>query len=128
MNESDLKGDLVRLVKDMFPHWVVLRHEDHFTHGIPDISVTGNKRTSWIEVKHATPSFKSKGIQELTMLKLARSGIAFYVVYWQKKEQKRTYLVQANEIMFSSDTWNCFCHGFNHAWVVEKIKEAHYDH
>jgi hypothetical protein len=57
------------------------RHEDKITSGIPDVSVTTLGRTVWLEVKHANPSFTSRGVQELKMKKLALTGLSAYVVY-----------------------------------------------
>lgn len=81
VNEASLKGDLVRELRASLPGAVVLRHEDKITSGIPDISVTLGRVTTWLEVKLAAPSFSSKGIQALTCRRLARQGSCLYVIY-----------------------------------------------
>jgi len=50
MIESDLKRGLVKALRGI-PGAVVYRHEDQFTAGMPDISVTKRGRVVWIEVK-----------------------------------------------------------------------------
>jgi len=80
MNEAafitHLTGHLRKATK-----FVVFKHADRFTHGVPDISMTGNSVTSWWELKVADPEFDSPGIQELTMIRLAAGGCARYLIY-----------------------------------------------
>jgi len=126
MTEAILKGNLVKELRLSFPSFVIIRHEDSFTHGIPDISIDGNKITSWIEVKYANPTFASKGIQELTMLRLANASHAFYVVYFEKAGNKRTYFIAPHDIGNSIESWCNYVDGFNHKWIIENIKGVHY--
>ena len=129
MNEADLKSALVKTAREVLKSFVVIRHEDRFTHGIPDISFTGrpNRRTTWVEVKYANPGFACKGIQELTMSRLALAGQAVFVVYWQRGTEKRTYLVDPQHIGKDVSEWTMFTDGFNHIWVLEHIKGLHND-
>lgn len=127
MTEANLKTILVQLARAQMKSFVVIRHEDRFTHGIPDITFTGMKLTTWIEVKHATPGFQSKGIQELTMLRLGVASSAYYVVYWEKKLVRRTYIVEPSEIGKSWEEWTRYTDGFNHQWVLDFIKGVHHD-
>lgn len=126
MNEAILKGTLVDILRANLQGFVVIRHEDRFTHGIPDISVTGNKITTWWEVKYANPDFKSKGIQDLTLLRLHLAGYANFIIYKDKKV-KRVYIVPPNLITFSTADWPNYAEGFNHLWVVEEVRKLHYD-
>ena len=124
MNEADLKGLLVRECRIIMPTFVTIRHEDRFTHGIPDITVTGNKKTLWSEVKLAKPDFKSKGIQDLTMLRLRDKGYAIYVVYQEATDgNKYTFIVDPKEIGTSINMWTNFVFGFNHSWVANEFKK-----
>ena len=125
MTESTLKADLVKKARAILKGWEILRHEDRFTHGIPDITFTGLKRTSWWEAKYATPGFKVKGIQELKTRRLALAGLAFFVVYWEVAGEKRTYIVDPCNIRDDISSWKRFTVGFNHEWVIGFIKEAH---
>ena len=87
MNEAELKGKLVKRLRKDLAGSVVFRHEDQFTAGIPDISVTWNGLTCWIEVKHVTPKkpFKATGLQIQTAKKLAKQGNCYIVVYHESK-------------------------------------------
>lgn len=127
MNEATLKAALVKEAREALRGWVIIRHEDHFTHGIPDISFTGLGQTTWIEAKYANPKIKMKGIQELTMKRLAAAGRAKFLIYWEKGSEKRTYLVDPADIGNPMESWTKFTDGFNHIWVVEYIKGDHGD-
>jgi len=79
-------------------------------------------KTIWIEVKYADPDFDTKGIQELTMLRLRRAAYtAFYVIYRQTEEQ-RTYIVYPEHIGEDFDNHQVSAPGFNHDWVIEYVK------
>ena len=47
---------------------VILRHEDHFTAGIPDTSISFNGHTLWLEIKF--DDLRSRGIQRETLRRL----------------------------------------------------------
>lgn len=128
MNEAELKSRLMEYLRRSFPGYVIFRHEDKITSGIPDISVTGSELTTWMEVKYANPKFASKGIQELTMLRLSLASSAFYVVYYEKNKERRTYIVEPQDIGRSIDLWTNSTEGFDHSWVVAFIKERHNDY
>jgi len=81
MTESTIRASLVKKLR-LHKDWLVLRHEDHYTSGIPDISITGNKITSWIETKFQKSfNLDNKGIQRYTLEKLDTFGYARYVIY-----------------------------------------------
>lgn len=123
MTEATLKSALVRALRTL-PNAVVFRHEDRFTHGIPDISITLHHATTWLEVKFANPSFNSRGIQELTLLRLALVGTARYVIYHQDGTEAKTYIVHPYDIGKRLDTLP-HTSGFDHASVVEFVKTTH---
>jgi len=127
MTEAVLKGILVKLLRTEIPSAVVFRHEDRLSHGHPDISFTCNRKTTWIEVKFANPDFVSKGIQELTMLRLDLVGSAIYVVYSQTKEGlKYTYIVYPREIGEPTGQWRIPPFGgFAHKSVCNYLQELH---
>lgn len=124
-SETKLKAALVETIRARIPSAIVFRHEDKLTHGIPDISITGYKKTIWIEAKFANPGFKSRGIQELTMRRLARAGYAFYVV-WEINvlNQAFTYIVPTQEIGASTGSWENFRAGFDHRFITDYISEV----
>ena len=96
------------------------------SHGMPDISVTGNGTTTWIEAKFANPKFDSKGIQELTMRRLASTSHAFYVVWRMAKNgEVSTHIVTPNDIGTDPDEWTDFTNGIDHIFVIDRLKEIH---
>lgn len=121
-HESDYKAALMRELRSS-PGCVALRHEDRFTSGIPDISVTRGGRTSWWECKHANPGIKSEGIQELTMLRLAAAGYARYIVWEEVRGILRTLIVHPMHI--STLQPETFCRSFDMLWLVEQIRKVH---
>lgn len=128
MNEATLKGALVKLVRQKYPSYVVERTEDKFTHGTPDLSITGNKINSRWEVKYANPHFKVKGIQELTMRRLAYAGYAFFLIYWESRSgERRTIIVDPEHINLPVEQHGNYIKGFDHHWVAGNIHEVHHD-
>ena len=59
MTETQFTGKLVRaLRKCLEPNYIVWKHADGYTAGIPDISISWGRDTLWIEVKLANnPKF-----------------------------------------------------------------------
>lgn len=124
--ENKLKATLIEKGRVRLRGWTIFPHQDVITHGIPDISWSGNKLTSWTEVKHATPDFKARGIQELNLLRLSAQGLwARYVVYYEANGDKRTYIVHPQDIGKPMGSWLDFKFGHDHDWVIEEIRKAH---
>lgn len=122
--ESEPKAKLCETLRKVFPSWEIFRHEDIFTHGIPDISATGNKKTTWIEVKMG-PGFKSKGIQEFKLQRLAHAGHAWYVVFWEDKKGRMTYIVAPHLIGKDRSEWQDSAEGFNYDFIIQFLKKVH---
>lgn len=99
--EAALKSDFVVKVKQHMRGAVILRHEDVRTAGIPDISITFDGRTTWWEAKHATPGITTYGIQELTMLRLAKQGFARYLIWYESAIETPCTLI-VNPVHFGS--------------------------
>lgn len=122
--ESTLKSRFLAELR-LFPGFVIIRHEDVRTSGIPDLSLTGYGKDSWIEIKHGTPDFQSEGIQELTMLRLAGAGYARYLIYREDKngQSKKTMIVHPTHIKdLEAEAW---CIGHNHKWAAEFFRKRH---
>lgn len=117
------KANLMLEIRNQLPKFVSFRLEDKMTKGIPDIVITGRGKTTWWEAKHGTPDFDSYGLQELTMLRLAGAGVAYYII-WLEKEGKQTLIVHPRNIqsLIPEISWV----GFNHKAVVEYIRAIHY--
>lgn len=122
MTEASLKSAFVAEAKKI-PGFVILRHEDKISSGMPDISVTGGGRTTWIETKYAKPRLVGSGIQELTMLRLAAAGVAYYLVWEEKRDVRRTLLVHPRHLhnLLPQE----FFLGFDHLSVVDWFRRLH---
>lgn len=123
MKENDLSTKLAARMRTDIRNSVVFKHADSFTHGIPDISLTANGRSSWWEVKFADPKFNSTGIQELNCLRLAKISICYYVIYDQSFD--RTLIVHP----FQFKEWRTHhvasVSGFDHAFVADYARKRH---
>lgn len=83
MTEADLKRALGDALRQELPGALVLRHEDKFRQGIPDMSVTwplGRCRTLWMEVKYDRPGVRARltPLQERTLRRLAGFLVTYY--------------------------------------------------
>jgi hypothetical protein len=83
MTESQMTRKLIASLKRMHPQAVIIKHSDRFTSGVPDLSITKDGVTTWIECKKLTPDFLANLdlLQLNTMLKLERQGTAYYVFF-----------------------------------------------
>lgn len=126
-SEKSLLSSLTDSLRKELPQFVVIKHADMWTVGIPDLSVTGNLDTSWYETKFAKDGpFKSTGIQDLTMLRLAnQSHHARYIIYESRKRLKETFIVHPNNLQNWATQFEFRFEGFNHDAVVNYIKKVH---
>lgn len=92
MNEASMTRDIIRDLRKAFPRAVIFKHHDLSTAGIPDMSVTFNNLTHWIELKffknNETKSTIDKHFDRLqlaTMRLLERQGPAFYLIGMQRR-------------------------------------------
>lgn len=125
MDETQLKADLAAHIRINLRKCVVFSHGDRSSYGIPDLSVTYGGKTTWLELKYADPDFKSHGQQELNMKRLAHVGSAYYVIYETKGKENSVRLVHPDN--FATWSSNLPVAGFNHNWIMEKIREIHND-
>jgi hypothetical protein len=116
VTEATIRAALVKRLR-LYKDWIVLRHEDHYTSGIPDISITGNKITSWWETKYQRGfTLENKGIQQYTLEMLAKHGYAHYIIYTPE---------QVAVVKPDLENPKIFP-GINHAEVVKFIRAVHY--
>lgn len=122
-HEGILKAACIKALKEA--GFVVMAHEDVRRSGQPDASVTAGGRTTWLEFKHGDPKFDSTGIQELTMLRLAAGGTAYYIVYLEDTDGggKRTLIVHPRNFKTLAATQGC--PGHNHQLVVDFLSQVH---
>jgi hypothetical protein len=119
MTEKQLTADLRKELDR--PGWLVLKHADKSTVGIPDLSVSGAGRVVWIEVKYVRPD--SSVEREVTkhpaqwanmrLLEHATARKAFYVVYEEREPRKFT-----TSLWLPSELEREFARGV--AWPVAK--------
>jgi hypothetical protein len=114
------------MMRDQLMEYVVLRHEERpgINSGTPDVSISGNRKDSWWEVKYAHPSVRSRGVQELAMRKLAAtSHSALYIIYEEKKDVRRTLIVHPRWLHeLDNGEWT---NDFDHQWVIDFIRKIH---
>jgi hypothetical protein len=127
MNEADLKGQLVHTGRQLLRNYVILRHEDQFTSGIPDVSFTGDTRTAWMEAKVINPAHpypRSRKIQKLTCARLAAVGICWYVIWDLRNDSKRTWIVHPQLILEERnfESTSIMMLGFDHHATVEFVR------
>lgn len=90
ITEKTLKRGLVKALKDVAPEAVVFSHAERIRVGVPDLSVTVNGRTVWLELKRdrSLNSLKVEtGIQVITARRLALQGACYYVLYGHDSTQ-----------------------------------------
>ena len=149
MIESTIKSTLIKYLSEHLKRSKVLRHEDRLTAGIPDISITWNMNTSWLEVKlvtvvqrHNMSMYKLKARQQqtLTAVQLAvAGGRCWHVLYVIESDKtKSTWIVHPQSIL-NGDHSGGYVYisikvlkgervsGFQHDLVVEFIRRTH-DH
>jgi len=137
MNESQLKTQLGKEFKTLLPDAIFRRHEDRFVAGGPDISVTWNKHTTWLEVKHAHPGIRHRDVQDIECLKLAKQGRCWYIIYHDNGPRKvlETRIVHPAQIhlgtwreldvKFQREGYQWQAQGFSHALTVNFIRATH---
>lgn len=123
IRENVLTSDLVRHVKLVVPGAVVFKHTDAMTAGVPDISITYNGITLWLEGKVSRGGGKPEGtgVQLLTMQRLFNHGRAAYVVWWQRDSERRTYILTPRQF----GAWELgdeFAGGWRHDYVVRYLR------
>jgi len=121
MTEATLKRALVKAIKDELQGAVVYRHEDAFSAGRPDISVTWEGVTSWWEVKYEPLGRTSRPtkLQAHEVERLGRQTVAGFVIYRDRVREggKRAYVATwEQEESFP---------GYDHIGVANAIRGHH---
>ena len=83
MTEAQFSQRLRRELKAQLPDAMIFKHNDHHTGGIPDFSLTYERKTTWVEVKLAGNRIENSPLQLETMRRLGRAA---YVV-WDAKSK-----------------------------------------
>lgn len=133
--ESELRSQFLKALAKELPAFVALRHENMRLGGVPDLSITGNQITSWIEFKSADPTFSGTGLQELTCSRLAAQSRCYYVIWCERCGVKTTMVIDPNVVRTSADTpqarkpWLmeavAVTAGWDHLWLVNLVRQWH---
>ena len=127
MNESTVSSAFQKVFRERVPGVVLVKHADKSMIGLPDASVTHNKRTLWMEYKFIGP--KTKGVyadfmrdgawsimdvvtasptQYDMMCRLGRAGLSIYV-FWvlnhKARKKQVEHIVTWNPITGETKTW-----------------------
>lgn len=105
------------------PRYMAFRHEDVRSVGIPDISVTSHRFTSWWETKHATPDFYTFGLQELNCKRLAQVGFCRYIIWFETPEVCKTLIVHPKHL--TDLTPEAEAVGHDHHFITEFMRSVH---
>ena len=99
LSEAVLKADFKKLVADVRPNWVVFSHQAWTTNGLPDLSITTEKGTVWLEFKYANPSIEHTTSQDVNACKLeGLAGNCYHVVYFDHRGVQMTFIVRPKDI------------------------------
>lgn len=126
--EAELKAAFGRELARLRPEFVVLTYA---TAGAPDRSITGCGVTTHWEFKHATPGFRSPGLQELTCMRLAVQGACRYVIWYESAsgQDKRTLIVHPQRFSERRPTGifdiEASCVGFDVGWLAHYVVNFH---
>ncbi len=141
--EDELKAALFVELRKLPKTFELLPIQDVRKSGTPDFTLNGIDKTTWWEVKHATPNFSSPGIQEIMCSRLARTSFCRYIIYvdgrvwWPTKIHEHdqfTVIVPPSHVfghkgkldwqdmLYRADH---FVRGFNHEKIAALIAGVH---
>lgn len=120
-SEKTFKRRLVSVLRDQLPGSVIFSHNERIVVGVPDLSVTWNGRTVWLELK-LFPVRWSSGAQELSVKRLARAGLCFVVLYDVRHDVTEVIDPEAFEGPEAFETLS-MAKGIDHHFVADFVKE-----
>jgi hypothetical protein len=106
---------------------ISFKHNDRSTGGISDLSFSYNDRTSWWEVKHASPKLDDyRELQNITARRLAKHSECWYVIYYTGRDGRKTHIVRPSSVG-KNGFYTPFLtfEGHNHAAVVAFMIQQH---
>jgi len=128
MNEAQLKAALVKHLRKVMTDYTILRHEDRINIGVPDITMTGDGHTTWLEAKYAKPGFTSRESQEFAMKRLAAHGRCWYLIYETRDGRDRTGFIRPADLNMYRErvaAVGLWTNGFDHDWVGRVVRTLH---
>jgi len=121
MKESGLTSRLIVACTVTMPGCVIFKHFDVATDGIPDLSMTWNRRTCWVEVKYMEG--ETRETQIVTMKRLAQMGKAWYVRFDTDDAGPRTVIYDPLQPPYTVLDPNRIGRGHDTKWVAEFIRK-----
>lgn len=118
MNERSLLSACLKHLR-MTTGAVIIKHNDAYTSGIPDVSITWRGCTSWWEFKHGDKVKWANPLQQLTCKRFASAGQCYIVLYEARGEFNRTVILTPDGVELAS------ARGFDHKFVARFMERAH---
>ena len=91
VTEATVRRDLMRQLQIQLPAATLIRYEDRFSKGIPDLSVSYNGKTSFWEIKYADPDCSTSNVQHYLCTRLAHSGFHCRYLIFQRGIARPTH-------------------------------------
>ena len=131
--EAALRREFHRSLKLYLPSYKLVSVQDIRTSGTPDDNINGNGRSTWWELKHATPRFDDSGIQLLTCMQLAATSFCRYIIWWESASGlgKKTMIVHPNKVREARDAGRWLFEpeevvpGFDMRFLVAYVRTVH---
>jgi len=120
MTENKLLAPCLKLMRTELNDFVILKHADGYTSGVPDVSVSGRGFTTWWEFKHGPAIKWENALQKRTCQKLAALGTAcFVVLYEESAYTRRTVILSPDDVEVAATA------GFDHQFIVNFVRTIH---
>lgn len=129
MTESALQSACLRRLRANLQGAVILKHNDPFISGIPDVSVSLNV-VSWIEFKAGAKIKWKNDLQWLTCQRLAKATRRCWVVFYREglDGDRMTYIIPATNVdrrgNFNAADAEMVA-GFDHGFVYNFLRKVH---
>lgn len=123
MNEADLKRALKKTVERELVSSVVFSHWDR-VNVVPDLSVTWNGHTIWLELKKVVNGkIIDRKIQRRMMTRLWESGHnAWYILYSEFNYERDTYVVSPDKLDSYMQDYAMKSVNFDHHVVIDHLR------
>jgi hypothetical protein len=103
MKEGDFTRQFVKELRTILPGSVVFKHADTLTGGIPDLSITWQGHTTWVEVKIVRGGRTwFTALQSQNCFRLAREGRCLVVQYDVDRDSTQISTPDSSLILRSS--------------------------
>ena len=124
LNESYFVRKLKTYLEAQLPQSVVIKHADAVTAGIPDLSVSWNHKTTWLEVKVSRNGgpLRDREVQRLSLRRMGTAASCYYVIF--EVGNPRTIIVPPSRVS-EWMSWPDHVMGHNYGYIINFVKELH---